>query len=816
MKPILILFAISLSAASSPAAIPDFSKDIAPVLKAKCLSCHGGEKRKGGLDMRTLESIVAGGDNGAAVVPGNKEKSMLWTQIRDGDMPPEGKPQLTPAEKDLIANWLSQGAFPSATNAAKADLSARGASSLDGEMRKAGRGHWAFQAPVRPAVPAVKATLRVRTPVDGFILARLEEKGLGLNAEADRRTLIRRVTLDLTGLPPAPKEVEAFVGDDDPKAYENLVERLLKSPHYGERWGRHWLDLARWTETDGMEGNAFRSSVWLYRDYVVRSFNDDKPYDAFLRQQIAGDELEPYADDNIIATGFLAGARYSNNEEDKAMQRNDILVDIANTAAAVTTGLSMNCAQCHTHKFDPLSIQDYYRWHGFFVRGQLLHVRLKDAPPTPAMASEKEAILAKIAAAKKLDADYLALGRSRLDPAALAKLEADKSQKGHDALAEAIGLALGPADRGKRFKAQQDARLLANDLENLARHMWAFYSPATSPHKLETFKPRGGYPLPYQPDELKKTLPVVLRRGDPHVPGEVVNPGWPEVLGGHPAENLGEKPRTKLTEWLASARNPLTARVMVNFIWQQHFGRALVDPGKGFGLLGDKPTHPALLDWLAVEFRERAWSIKHLHRLIVLSATYRASSAPEAKNLAADPDNLLRWRWVPRRLEAEALRDAALDVAGEIDLTLGGPSVPPADIKNSTRRSLYQRQTRDDFPEFQAVFDFPRSHDCSFQRLVSTVPLQALYLMNGEFLLKRAEALARRALAVGPDFEAQTTAAFTWALGRPPSDSERAAAHTFRAAHPSPDARRQPDAPPAALLDFCHALLNANEFTYLN
>jgi hypothetical protein len=809
----------------SAGAVIEFERDIRPILKEHCMSCHGAEKQKSNLRLDRKVDAFKGGDEGVVLVPGRSADSRLFKLVSGADpdavMPPKG-PRLTAQQVAVIQEWIDAGA-PWPEDPPAADP----------------RQHWAFQPPTRPPVPGVAtvaaaASFPIRTPVDAFIVARHRERGLAPSPEAGRSVLIRRLSLDLLGLPPSPAEVDAFVNDASPGAYEALVERLLSSVHYGERWGRHWLDLARYAETEGFEGNTFRASAWRYRDYVVNAFNTDKPHDRFLLEQLAGDELEPYADENLIATGFLSNARYSHNEEDKTKQRNDVLVDIANATASVTLGLTMACAQCHDHKFDPLSLRDYYRWQGFFARGQLVYALLRDE----AAWREYEAGLpAEFKAARTLRDALHAKAETKFQPDQLAKLDFDArrlrdtpqeflplGQRGRPAaLRKQVEDALAESDRKLYAELMKRLDLWEAEARERKPQMWAYYSPASSPHPVEMLPPKGDYPLPYDVETLRQTRPAVLVRGEPSRRGAEVGWGWPEVLGPPPADGLGERPRTALARWLTSTNSPLTARVWVNYVWQQHFGRGLVATPEDFGVRGESPSHPELLDWLACELMTpttafgpgaaqeaatRAWSTKHLHRLIVLSSAYRQASRPNAQNEALDAENRLLWRWMPRRLEAETIRDAALAVSGELDVTPGGPSVATNRTETATRRTLYLRQARGGFARAQEMFDGPTANESCPRRHVSTVPLQPLFLLNDSFWLRRAEALAAQ-LDADAGQDRLVAQLFRRVFSRPPEAGERALAESFLA---SPEYAGRPR---EAVVHLAHALLNSNEFVYL-
>jgi hypothetical protein len=682
--------------------------------------------------------------------------------------------------------------------------------------------HWAFQPVTCPAVPASRQPpAAVRNPIDAFIAARQEARGLTAAPEAPRRVLIRRLTLDLTGLPPTAGDVAAFLTDPSPDAYEKLVERLLASPHYGERWGRHWLDLARYADSEGYESDHLRPNAWRYRDYVVDSFNRDKPYDRFLREQVAGDELLPYADENLIATGFLASARLSSNEEDKARQRNDVLVDVVNATASTLLGLTLNCAQCHDHKFDPFTAADYYRFQGFFVKGQPANLLLKDPdlwagyeaakPPEYEPARKLQQTLLD-----KARASLVEEARKALTPAMQAALAvpSEKRTPAEEKLAREADLKFQfTPNRIEKAIGDEDRKLyeeLKKKVEALEKKMpdkpqtFGFYSPATSPTPVETLPMKGFYPLPYEPKELARARPYLLLGGDVQRRGPEVDVGWPVLFGAVPGGATDRTPRLALADWLAGRQNPLTARIWVNRLWHYHFGRGLVATTSDFGTKGTPPTHPELLDWLASELVRSGWSTKHIHRLIVGSSTYRQASRPDPENARLDPDNTLWWRWSPRRLEAEAVRDCLLAVSGEVDRKLGGAPVPP---DNAARRGLYLLQRRNSLPRFLVRFDVPPATESCPRRHVTTTPLHALLLLNDPFAVDRAKALARRVETLaGADRERQATVGFELVLSRPPDDRERQLVRQFFADRAGEE---------MLLMHYCHVLLNLNEFVYM-
>jgi cytochrome c553 len=862
-----LVFCPAASAAETAALPPaaqkkvSFRQDVYPLLAARCFKCHQGASASSGHRLDLRPELLGEGNGKPLVQPGNSGGSRLIQMVAGvvpgKVMPPRGE-RLSAEQVGLLRAWIDQG-----VDWDEALLPSRARST-----------HWAYQPVSNPPVPRVKNAAWVSNPIDAFIAARHEAAGLTAAPEAPPRTLVRRLYLDLTGLPPAPAEVDAFLADRAPGAYERLVERLLASPHYGERWGRHWLDLARWAESEGYESNHLRPYAWRYRDYVVDSFNRDKPYARFVTEQLAGDELLPYSDQNLIATGFLAAARFSSNEEDRARQRNDVLVDVVNATGATFLGLTVNCAQCHNHKFDAVTARDYYRLQAFFVQGQPANLALKDralwadyeAKRPPEADAARKLLDALIDKAKT---DLSAKARKELPPDQLAAWDtpADRRTPKQEELARQAALKFNPGNTCVELAIPPEDRKLFDELRKKVEAMekrgpdkpqtLGFYSPVSSPTRVDVLPMRGFYPLPFEPAELARIHSWLLVGGDAHRVGPRAEAGWPAVFGPTP-KAVGERPsRRALADWVTSPRNPLAARVWVNRLWQYHFGKGLVATPSDFGVKGAPPTHPELLDWLAGELLRGGGSAKHLHRLIVCSRTYRQSSAPHAGNGRIDPDNKLLWRWPTRRLEAEAVRDAMLAVSGELDRRVGGPSAAP-DGK-SVRRTLYLFQKREGRPEVQGLFDGPSAaaESCP-QRAVSTVPLQALYLLNNDFVYRRGHAFARRVLAQGgADRGRQVEAAFLLALGRAPDIDERADAAAFFRGHasdgfapprppeggegpgvrgesaqrqaapltpnPSPPKRgrgeqeRPPTAgePSQALVDFCQALLNVNEFVYL-
>ena len=693
------------------------------------------------------------------------------------------------------------------------------------------REHWAFVPPKRPEVPEVRDRGWVRTPIDAFILARLEREGLRPAPEADKGTLLRRLSFDLTGLPPTPEELDAFLTDPAPDAYEKAVDRLLASPHHGERWAQHWLDLARYADSDGFEFDQARPDAWRYRDWVVDALNRDMPYDAFVRRQLAGDEIEPDDSAAFIATGFDRCYPDMVDLNDQGLRRQVALNDVTETVGSVFLGLTIGCARCHDHKTDPIRHSDFYRLQAFFAPA-----RFRDDYPiaTPSERAAHEgrhrAWRAEVAA---VQADLIRLetpARLALAPGrpgglpddTIAAFETpaegrspDQVRLVYDALAqdrrvqpEALGAALGPTGTAHRVE------LLAR-LDRLRSS-----APAPLPQARGIDEPGTAPPPTY-----------VLRRGEYAARGPEVAPAFPLVLCRSEAETRATPApsarssgrRTALADWLVRPENPLTARVMMNRLWQHHCGRGIVATPSDFGTAGDEPTHPELLDWLATELVGRGWSLKTMHRIIVTSAAYRQSSRPDPAALAADPEGTLLWRQARRRLDGEALRDALLAVAGRLNPRMGGPGVFPdlpaeltrlsgkgaawpvsPDPEDRRRRSVYvfvRRNLR--YPFFEA-FDRPDTNASCPCRAVTTIAPQALTLLNGQVARDAAGALAERVRReAGEDPAAQVLRAYRLAFARGPDAEERRLALEFLGHDGS-------------LTHLCLALLNANEFLYVD
>ena len=739
------------------------------VLKKNCVVCHG-DARMSGLDLRTQEGIAKGGSRGPAIVPGNSSASLLVQAARrEGDLQmPPGDRALAASKVQLLADWIDAGG--------EWDEVADHASTPS---------WWAFNRPRRPAVPTVSDDEgRVRNPIDAFVLSRLEEHGLKLSSPASREHLVRRAYFDLHGLPPSPDEVQRFVQDKSEDAFERLVDRLLESDRYGERWGRYWLDLVRYADTSGFETDHYYTAAWRYRDYVIESFNRDKPFTEFVREQIAADELWPVDTDlegtlnlseekrrnmnrRIGTSLFTLGAFPIEYTYYGDLYRAEWAAEAVDLIGAAFLGLTLECARCHDHKSDPISQRDYYRLTAFF-----------------AGSVEQEVPLGSLFDVQSSTRSFPLLEHAR----ALKRM----------------------AKQAKRLSDPQRRKML----ERLGRAYLAAPEPFPSAKVL-------GHESSVPPS-------FVLAHGDFRKRGERVDPGFPSAISGRtslPRNEIDRFPprrRAALAEWLTSEQNPLLGRVMVNRIWQHHFGTGLVRTPNDFGRQGDPPTHPELLDWLAVEFSERGWSIKQMHKLIVLSGTYRSSSRASKRSMEIDPDNHYLWRMNRRRLDADAIRDSILNVSGRLNLKMGGVGVIPPltgeeilaarmphlwpahpDPDEHARRSVYLQVKRSMALPMLQIFDAPDTSTSCARRESSTVAPQALAMMNSSFVVREAHAFAAR-LRRETDGQPKSLVSAGWqlAFGRAPSAMEfrTALAYLHR----------------SSLHDLCLMLFNLNEFIYVD
>ncbi len=711
-------------------------------------------------------------------------------------------------------------------------------------------GTWPFCPPRRPEIPAVENGAWVANPIDAFILAKLEGKGLEPNGKAGRLALLRRLTFDLTGLPPTLAEQQAFLADRQEGAFERVVDRLLDSPHYGERWAQHWLDVVRYAETDGFKADEFRPDAYKYRDYVIRAFNADLPYDRFMRQQLAGDELEPNNPDAVVATGLNRLYPDESNAADLRQRRQEIHDNLTETTALTFLGLTVGCAQCHDHKFDPITQVDYFRLQAFFAT-----LLPRDDAPVASRDeieryNEEHAVWEQ--ATKSIRADIETL----LDPKRQAMLRSTIEKFDPD-IREAI---VTPAEerscmqqqiafQAMRYVSPKMAGITGDKLKGNERKRYD--ELATQLASYDRLKPRKLPTAMAVVDASAEAPPTHrLALGNYRKPQEQVEPGFPEFLGASEpvieAPPVGEESsgrRAALANWLCREDHPLTARVMVNRIWKHHFGIGIVATPNDFGAMGDPPTHPDLLDWLAVEFVARGWSIKAMHRLIVTSSTYRQLSLIDADNplqaeaMRVDGSNRLLWHARRRRLEGEAMRDAMLALSGDLQLRMFGPSarpILPAAIQpgsnwgtdkspqDRNRRSVYIFAKRNlKFPLLE-IFDLPDLHNSCPQRTTTTTAPQALALLNGEFSLEQARHWSERLAAEHHnDTGAIVRGAWQTAFSRDPTAEERVAAEDFiRTQTEIIAGRAQPGdmTPPlaSALVDFCHAIFNANEFLYID
>jgi mono/diheme cytochrome c family protein len=842
----------SLAAADetpTPQQVEFFELKVRPILAGTCQKCHGATKQKGGLRLDSRDSILKGGESGAAIVPGKPDESPMIDAInyRGLEMPPTGR--LGDREVAALTEWVRMGApWPArksplprgTTEAARGDS---GFTITDEDRR-----YWAFQPVGHPQPPPLKRPDWVANPIDAFVLARLEAKGLQPNGPAEPRALCRRVFFDLIGLPPSPEEIDAFAADPSPAAYERLVDGLLARKEFGERWGRHWLDVARFAQTNGYERDAEKPEAWRYRDYVIRAFNDDKPYNRFIVEQLAGDELPDPTHDSIIATGFYRLGIWDDEPDDKRVAAWDELDEIVRTTGAAFLGLTLGCARCHNHMFDPIPQEDYYRFAAFFR-----NVEPYGTPKGPNHFKENdEGIFTPL-----------------VEPEAYAAWKARQAERERQlADANSSRAEIRKAARDRLVAAQQsgplpDDKLVDRALSDSERARIKRLDEAIA--RLERELARARFPRALSVREcggpLKETRTLV--RGNVASPGRKVEPRVPVILGtdrriAAPASltsgqsstsrriltELGVKPtlglRRELAGWIADEQNPLTARVMMNRLWQGYFGRGIVRSSDNFGRAGSPPTHPELLAWLARDFMDGSWRLKRVHRTIVLSNAYRMSSSnANAQAHAIDADNDLFWRQNLRRLEAEAIRDAMLSVSGRLNPAMGGRGIFPSladDVlatqskpgfgwgkstpQEESRRSVYIYLKRTLMVPFLETFDYTNTAESLGVRPVTTVAPQALLLLNSRFADEQAGHLAERVRReAGPQPARQVERLFRRALGRVPTAREAAVAQRLLSAHAA-------DSPPATrttgvdrndpLRSLCLVVLNLNEFVYLD
>lgn len=813
------------------AQVQAYEKDVLPVLQKNCLKCHGAEaKVKGDLNLTSRKAIEEGGDSGPAVDLKNPDRSLLLKAIQYKDdnhrMPPKGK--MTDAEIAVIEKWVKDG-LPMPVDRLGGGEIAKPAP-RGGVVTEESKRYWAYQPVKRPTAPEVKNASWVKTSIDAFVLAKLEAKGLKPAKSAEKAVLVRRAYYDLLGLPPTPEQVDAFVNDNSPDAWEKLIDQLLASPHYGEKWGRHWLDVVRYAETNGYERDGPKPYAWRYRDYVIRSFNADKPYTQFVREQLAGDEMPGYNPDGIIATGYYRLGTWDDEPADHLLALYDGYDDIVATTGQAFLGMTLNCARCHDHKVDPIPQADYYKLVAFFrdirpySNAQDARSRTTLSDITPPDHREKYEVELKRRENRLIE---IKKAMTAIEDEVIKTLPAEdqRAAEGNDR----------PAVVSRKVAPMLVGKVKDNYL--------AFKKERT---ELEKKSPPPGQELALSLNNCDPRPPVthILVRGSPHAEGKEVKPGFPEVLGRSepaiPAAKPGARTsgrRTILADWVSSADNPLTARVFVNRVWQYHFGRGIVPSANDFGKLGEAPTHPELLDWLAAEFMTPSdpnaspWTLKRLHKLIMTSNVYRQSAAADADNLKADPANSLLWRFNMRRLTAEEVRDSILAVSGSLNLKPFGPSTYPriprevlagqsvpgqgwltSPPEEANRRSVYAHVKRSLRVPILIGFDQPDPDSSCPVRYVTTVPTQSLGLLNGEFANEQAAAFAARLGKGSADLPVQVARAIRLTTGRTPTADEVARDVAFVRA--VKDKHHLDDA--QSLVRYCLLCLNTNEFVYLD
>ncbi len=784
LSPLAVLVQV---ASASTDGVKFFESKVRPLLVEHCQDCHGAEKKKGGLRLDNLSYILAGGERGPGLVPHKPQDSLIMKAVLfedpDMEMPPDGK--LKAEDIEIFRQWIAMGApWP------EAEVAAAQPARRPGQITDEDRKWWSFQ-PVKAVKPPVvkSADGSVRGPIDAFVLTTLKQHGLQPSPPASREELIRRVSFDLTGLPPSPEKVAAFVKDQRPDAYERLVDELLASPRYGERWAQHWLDLVRYAESDGYRLDSYRPNAWPYRDYIIKSLNEDKPYDRFMKEQIAGDELFPGDPEALAATGFLRHTIYEYNQRDAEGQWKGILNEVTDVTADVFMGVSVQCAQCHDHKFDPILQKDYYRLQAFLNNITWAEDKLL---ATPEQQRDYEAALAKwkeaVAPYQKVIDDIIEPRIQKAQISAMEKFPEEvqvmwrKPREQRTPYEEqVVQLAWRQAEyereRYKEDKLPEDVKArLAEARAEMAK--FDDIKPVAPPIALAV----GETGLPAAPASFQSR-----RAGK-----QFVQPGVLTILdekdavippAGSKAPTSGR--RSVLAEWLAREDNPLSTRVIVNRVWQHHFGRGIAASASDFGRLGELPTHPELLDWLTDGFVKNGWSLKWLHKQIVMSDTYRQTSRMEERQaivkgqdpvMLKDPENRLLWRFSPRRLDAEQARDAALMASGELDLTMYGPGVE----SSKPRRSIYTKKIRNTQDAFLASLDAPAGFQSIAERPATTTATQSLLMINGDWPLDRARAMALKLSSNRKHSDEELVrSAFELAYARTPTPDELQAALTF-------------------------------------
>ena len=794
--------------ADTPDSATYFEQHIRPILASNCVKCHGADRQKSDLRLDSREAMLLGGSEGASVVPGDLQASLLIRAIRrEGglEMPPDVP--LAESEIKHLEAWVAAGApWPEHAEPVREST---------GEITDADRNWWAFQPLAQPALPELEDDAWSSNAIDRFVHQRHRERGIEPAPPAGPATLVRRVYYDLLGMPPTPEEIEQFVRDTAPDAWEKLVDRLLADPRYGEHWARFWLDLVRYAESDGWNQDKYRPQIWRYRDYVVNAFNSDKPYTDFVREQLAGDEITGDSPEDITATGYLRLGIYEYNQRNAAGHWNDIMNEITDVTGNVFFGLSMACSRCHDHKFDPIPQTDYFSLRAFFEP-----IVWKDDVPA-ATDAERAAWREQQSAWEMAAADVRAEIEALIQP-----YYEKHAAKVSDMFPLDIQACYQKPAEARSSWEQQMAYLVERQcIEEAGGPLRGLSEEDKARHKaleeaLKAFDEVKPEPLPLvmaAADHTGPLSPTIMPGDAAQTP---IEPQFLTVLASNP---LGREPvlpeatrssgrRSALAGWIGHPENPLTTRVIVNRIWQQHFGEGIVPSASDFGHLGQPPTHPELLDWLTGAFIADGWRFKPLHKQILMSSTWRQSAEHPraAENQAKDPEEVLLWRARVRRLNAEELRDSMLAASGEFDPRIGGPSVDD----KAPRRGLYVKRMRNTPDALLAAFDTADGLTSTSQRNTTTTPTQALMLINGAYTLDRAAKFAERIRGV--EFENREAAldfAFRTVWGRSPTDAELDRALDYLGTAPEGEA---PGLDPEKLTDLCHVLLNSNAFMYVD
>lgn len=874
----LLLFALLVFVCRVPCATASeqgvtFEKDIRPIFKAYCFHCHGEEKElSGALDLRLQRLILKGGESGETIVSGKHAESLLYQYVESGEMPPDEKLQLKPEEVALIAKWIDQGA-KTAGPEPKGDIKPG-----DFLITEDERSHWAFRPIKKPALPVVTEFKKEKTktainPIDAFIARKLKEKGLWFSKSADRLTLIRRAAYDLTGLPPSPEALKTYLADQSPNAYEKMIDGLLESPHYGERWARHWLDVAGYADSEGYnDKDLIRPDAWHYRDYVIRSLNADKPWDQFLVEQLAGDELvkathasaqkiidEDVANrDKLTATGFLrlAPDGTGSSPMDPALARNQVITESVKIISSSLLGMTIGCAECHHHRFDPIPQQDFYRLRAVIAP---VYDHEKWRVPT----NRRAALLSKEDKAKSAE---LTAKVKTLD-----QQSRDKKAEVTHQIFERVLKEVPEAEREQARTAYETDRKKrsAEQAEFLKKKypMLDLLAPGNLHLFLARYKDGNDLKKQYEDikaeaDKIRAQIPkpeyiriatedtqhvpdtFVFYRGDISSPeSDKIVPGGLTVFG---SESQNQIPinnpdlptsgrRLAFAQYLTNGKHPLVARVLMNRFWMHHFGQAFVDSTGDFGSRANPPTHPELLDWLASDFMEHGWQMKRIHRLIMTSRTYRqTSTALSEKAASIDADNRLLWRMNLRRLEAEAIRDAILAVSGELNRSPFGEPVPVSlsdsgiitvgagklsKDRRELKRSIYVQVRRTQPVTMLNAFDAPNMEPNCERRVSSTVATQSLALLNSEFIRQQSEAFAKRVLTTaGKEADNSTLIKKAWelALSCQPSSTEMQVLQNYMQLQLKEyEARKVKSPRQEALTSLCHVLFGTNQFLYV-